>query len=122
MMYEDTLEKPKNAIRRAMRRRGQKQVNFTEPTYRDAPQYDYSSDEEEGAENGEATENGSNEEEVARNGADNPQDDDEITATTAATVKTNGAPAVQPPAQQNPLDEDNDMEPRPSDEYVDRGK
>jgi hypothetical protein len=121
MMYEDTLEKPKNALRRAMRRRGQKQVNFTEPTYRDAPQYDYSSDEEEGAENGEAAENGLNEEESHQNGVNGSQGDDEITAATAVAVKPNGAPAVQPTSQNSP-DEDNETQARPSDEYVDRSK
>jgi hypothetical protein len=52
-----------------MRRRGQKQVAFAEPTYRDAPQYDYSSEEEEEEEGGETPD--------AEDAAE--PDDDEIT-------------------------------------------
>jgi hypothetical protein len=83
MMYEDTLEKPKNPIRRAMRRRGQKQVTFTDPTYRDAPVYDYSSEEEEG-EDGDIAMNGAHEE-ASQNGTESADDEDEITASNGTT-------------------------------------
>lgn len=78
MMYEDTLEKPKNPLRRAMRRRGQKQVTFTDPTYRDAPVYDWSSEEEDGEE-GDMAVNGAHED-GSQNGTDHADDEDEITA------------------------------------------
>jgi hypothetical protein len=75
MMYEDSLGKgTQNPLKRAMRRRGQKQVAFADPTYRDAPQYDYSSEEEEEDEGGEAQEGL----EDHANGVE--PDDDEITA------------------------------------------
>ena len=81
MMYEDSLGKgTQNPLKRAMRRRGQKQVAFAEPTYRDAPQYDYSSEEDED-EGGEAQEGGA---EDHANGVE-PDDDEITTASNAAT-------------------------------------
>ncbi|EKG16800.1 hypothetical protein MPH_06003 [Macrophomina phaseolina MS6] len=46
-MLGDTAEKSKNPLRKAMRRRNAKTVQFTAPTYVEASDYDYSSDEEE---------------------------------------------------------------------------
>jgi hypothetical protein len=83
MMYEDSLGKgSQNPLKRAMRRRGQKQVAFADPTYRDAPQYDYSSEEEEEDEGGEAQEGGA---EDHANGVE--PDDDEISAASNAAAK-----------------------------------
>src|ERR1700760_1430475 len=121
MMYEDTLEKPKNPLRRAMRRRGQKQVTFSEPTYRDAPQYDYSSEEEEEDENGELAVNGVHEDTAAQNGLDRAQDEDDITTT--ATVNARSTAAAQSHPQQDYTDDaENEAIGRTSDEYVERSK
>jgi len=45
-MLGDTMEKSKNPLKKAMRRRNAKTVQFTAPTYVEASDYDYSSDEE----------------------------------------------------------------------------
>ncbi|KAF9629394.1 hypothetical protein BFW01_g10597 [Lasiodiplodia theobromae] len=45
-MLGDSAEKSKNPLKKAMRRRNAKTVQFTAPTYVEASDYDYSSDEE----------------------------------------------------------------------------
>ncbi|XP_014554012.1 hypothetical protein COCVIDRAFT_106160 [Bipolaris victoriae FI3] len=47
-MLGDTAEKTKNPLKKAMRRRNAKTVQFAPPTYVEASDYDYSSDEGEG--------------------------------------------------------------------------
>ena len=47
-MLGDTAEKTKNPLKKAMKRRNQKNVQFGAPTYVEASDYDYSSDEESG--------------------------------------------------------------------------
>jgi hypothetical protein len=47
-MLGDTAEKPKNPLKKAMRRRNAKTVQFAPPTYVEASDYDYSSDEGDG--------------------------------------------------------------------------
>jgi hypothetical protein len=81
MMYEDTLEKPKNSILRAMKRRGQKNVAFTDPTYRDPPVYDFSSSEEEDEEDSEGAEM---HEEQNHSAMDVSDDEDDIAAEPAS--------------------------------------
>lgn len=52
-MLGDTAEKSKNPLKKAMRRRNARTVQFSAtPTYREASDYDYSSDEEDGEEQG----------------------------------------------------------------------
>ncbi len=46
-MLGDNPEKPKNPLKKAMRRRNTKQVQFTAPTYYDASDIDYSTEEDE---------------------------------------------------------------------------
>lgn len=46
-MLGDNLEKPKNPLKKAIRRRNAKQVQFTAPTYYEASDVDYSTEEEE---------------------------------------------------------------------------
>lgn len=46
-MLGDSPEKTKNPLKKAMRRRNAKTVQFAAPTYVEASDYDYSSDEEE---------------------------------------------------------------------------
>ena len=46
-MLGDNLEKPKNPLKKAIRRRNTKQVQFTAPTYYEASDVDYSTEEEE---------------------------------------------------------------------------
>jgi hypothetical protein len=120
MMYEDTLEKPKNPLRRAMRRRGQKQVTFTDPTYREAPQYDYSSEEEEEGENGESIMNGVHEDNAAQMGVDRAHDEDEITGVSAVNARSSTASQSQTPDSAD--DAETDTSARTSDEFVERSK
>lgn len=48
-MLGDNLEKPKNPLKKAIRRRNVKQVQFTAPTYYEASDIDYSTEEDEEA-------------------------------------------------------------------------
>lgn len=50
-MLGDNAEKSKNPLKKAMRRRNAKTVTFTSPTYFDAPEIDYSTEEEEDEDN-----------------------------------------------------------------------
>jgi hypothetical protein len=73
-MLGDQAEKSKNPLKKALRKRNAKTVTFTAPTYVEASDVDYSSDEEEGEEgffnqNGQTDQNGDQEEE--------PEDRDE---------------------------------------------
>jgi hypothetical protein len=116
MMYEDTLEKPTNAIRRAMRRRGQKNVAFAEPMYHEAPAYlAYSDEEDEEGDEFEEGLQGDQEENADQNGVENG-DTDEISANqteAAAKDATNG----------HVIDElDPDYDPRASDDLGERSK
>src|ERR1700733_11016339 len=67
-MLGDQAEKPKNSLKNAIRRRAAKTVTFTAPTYVEASDVDYSTDEEEaegdyyGA-NGQQEKNGDQQEE-----------------------------------------------------------
>jgi hypothetical protein len=47
MLSDSVHERSKNPIKKAMRRRNAKTVTFTSPTYHEASEYEYSSDEEE---------------------------------------------------------------------------
>lgn len=47
-MLGDNLEKPKNPLKKAILRRNAKQVQFTAPTYYEASDIDYSTEEDEG--------------------------------------------------------------------------
>ncbi|TVY68966.1 Tip elongation aberrant protein Tea4 [Lachnellula suecica] len=76
-MLGDQAEKSKNPLKKAIRRRNAKTVTFTAPTYVEASDVDYSTDEEEGegdyyAQNGQQEQNGDQQEHGA--------DEDEITA------------------------------------------
>ncbi len=64
-MLGDNAEKSKNPLKKAMRRRNAKTVQFSAPTYVEASDYDYSSDEE--REDGDSYVNGDSE---AEDGAD----------------------------------------------------
>jgi hypothetical protein len=134
MHFEDSLEKPKNPLKRAILRRNQKAVAFAEPTYRDAPIYDWSSEEEEeeeGAEANAAATNGNEQTQTqtqSQNGYENghEDDDDEITAVAPLSIRgaaQNGRPISDADQSQQDLDDDmrNDEEGRNSDD-LDRGK
>lgn len=66
MLSDNSHEKSKNPLRKAIRRRNAKTVTFTAPTYVEASEYEYSTEEEEG-DNGYYT---NDEEEGARNDAE----------------------------------------------------
>lgn len=69
-MLGDQAEKSKNPLKKAIRRRNAKTVTFTAPTYVEASDNDYSTDEEEGEEgyygqNGQQEQNGEQQEQAA---------------------------------------------------------
>ncbi|KAI5843673.1 hypothetical protein BZA05DRAFT_427310 [Tricharina praecox] len=53
MLSDSVHEKSRNPLKKAMRRRNAKTVQFTDPIYHEASEYEYSSEEEEGAEGAE---------------------------------------------------------------------
>ena len=55
-MLSDNLEKTRNPLKKAMRRRNAKTVTFTDPTYVEASDYDYSDDEDKPTTGSEPTE------------------------------------------------------------------
>lgn len=118
MHFEDSLEKPRNPLKRAILRRNQKGVAFAEPTYRDAPVYDWSSEEEE-EEEGEVKVIASSEaletsQDHVQNGHENTQDDivDEITAVAPLSIRSasqNGRAKTENDLAQQEYDEDMQM-------------
>src|SRR5690349_11513405 len=56
-MLGDNLEKSKNPLKKAMRRRNAKTVQFSSPTYYEPSEYEYSDDEEDEDGQNEAIEN-----------------------------------------------------------------
>ena len=92
-MLGDTAEKSKNPLKKAMRRRNAKTVQFSAPTYVEASDYDYSSDEENGDD--ETLGNGeSHQREDSQDGSE--QDQDEILA--VEPLKINGVKKEAKPA------------------------
>jgi hypothetical protein len=125
MHFEDSLEKPKNPLTRAILRRNKKAVAFAEPTYRDAPIYDWSSEEEE-EEEGDAKAENNAEQQQAQNGYDNAQDEDGDEISTVAPLSIRGSQNGRPNSDaesQQEMDDDMQMEDdgRAS-EDLDRGK
>jgi hypothetical protein len=126
-MLTDTMEKSKNPIKRAMRRRNAKQVTFTEPTFVEPSDYGYSSEEED--EDGNPFVNGDSTDEQNANGGSRIDDDEDEIATvqplnikSAANDQQPGSPEKEPPDE---LDDDDGRygldKPRPSDDS-DRGE
>ncbi|RPA98152.1 hypothetical protein L873DRAFT_1790489 [Choiromyces venosus 120613-1] len=62
MLSDNAHEKSKNPLRKAMRRRNAKAVTFSPPTYVEASEYEYSTDEEEGEHNYYAEDEGQDQE------------------------------------------------------------
>jgi hypothetical protein len=90
-MLTDTMEKSKNPLKRAMRRRNAKQVSFTDPTYVEPSDYGYSSDEDEDADsftNPDATQE--------QNGTDAAleNDEDDISAVAPLNIRSAKEPQV----------------------------
>ena len=73
-MLGDTAEKSKNPLKKAMRRRNAKTVQFAPPTYVEAVEIDYSSDEDIDYDSN-PEEGGSPEEEAATNNEEGNDDD-----------------------------------------------
>ena len=98
-MLGDNPEKSKNPLKKAMRRRNAKTVQFTAPTYFEASEVEYSSEEEEEPE-GDYFSQGQ-EEEVA----DRPGEDQELMTDKSATVeplKSSGQTPIDPQAAIDP--------------------
>ncbi|KAI9810521.1 MAG: hypothetical protein M1827_006194 [Pycnora praestabilis] len=84
-MLGDNPEKSKNPLKKAMRRRNAKTVTFSAPTYVEASDFDYSSDEEAGD-----GENNGNEVNVVEAHSLQQEDQDEITAVEPLKVRSQG--------------------------------
>jgi hypothetical protein len=116
-MLGDTTEKSKNPLKKAMRRRNAKTVTFSAPTYADAPDYDFSSDEEmdeDGDLNGERQS-----EETNGNNAE-IRDQDEIATVAPLNTKRDDSPEK---GGMSEVDEERRMggeDTRTSDEMFDR--
>lgn len=111
-MLGDQAEKPKNPLKKAIRRRNAKTVTFTAPTYVEASDIDYSTDEEEGegdylGQNGEKESNGDEEEQG--------HDDDEIAAIEPLKTRTEER-EVKPDPEDTALAKVSSDEARTSDE------
>lgn len=122
-MLGDNPEKSKNPLKKAMRRRNAKTVQFSAPTYVEASDVEYSSDEEDGE--GEFYGNG---EEAAQIQDDQQEDQDKISAVEPLNLKAQSqerASELQDPTngtlerKDTEGKEDPDIA-RTSDEMVDR--
>ncbi|KAI9770390.1 MAG: hypothetical protein M1840_003276 [Geoglossum simile] len=118
-MLGDNPEKTKNPLKKAIRRRNAKTVQFAAPTYFEASDIDYSSSEEEGEEDYPA-----NEEEEAEKKDVHQADHDEITEVEPPQVKDSKPESPEPSAASR---ENKDTEkkvsvenPRASDEISDK--
>ena len=78
-MLGDIPEKSKNPLKKAMRRRNGKTVQFAAPTYRDPPPMDYSTEEEE-------DEDGDGEHPTNQEGSNDTQNADREKETTETTA------------------------------------
>ncbi len=92
-MLGDNAERSKNPLKKAMRRRNAKTVQFCDPTYYEASDVDYSTDEEE-EQDQDGIDDGGNEMEPNNVQHEQPDDQDEITAVeplrpSAPATKTN---------------------------------
>lgn len=108
-MLGDNAEKSKNPLKKAMRRRNAKQVQFSAPTYHEPPEQEYSDEEEE--EEGEESENV---EEVAKAEDEGPATVEPLRIKTTQSP-SNGIKMVE----STELSEDPEKE-RTSDEMFDR--
>ncbi|CAZ85316.1 unnamed protein product [Tuber melanosporum] len=110
MLSDNAHEKSKNPLRKAMRRRNAKTVTFSPPTYVEASEYEYSTDEEEGErdyyaeDEGQDQERGSNDiervdsggkssDERSRSGSDSKNSSDISRDDGDVKVRKNPAPA-----------------------------
>ena len=110
-MLGDNAEKSKNPLKKAMRRRNAKQVQFSAPTYHEPPETEYSDEGEE--EDGDESENP---EEVAKIEDEGPATVEPLRLkTTQPSAAANGIKMVEP----TDLSEDLEKE-RTSDEMFDR--
>jgi hypothetical protein len=82
MLGDDTTEKTKNPLKKAMRRRNAKTVTFTAPTYVEPSDYEFSSEEETGDETSPPNGRSREEDQNAEDG-----DQDEITAVAPLSIK-----------------------------------
>jgi hypothetical protein len=87
-MLGDNTEKSKNPLKKAMRRRNAKTVQFSAPTYYEPSEYDYSDEEEEEGEES-ALEGGENGDD-----ADVAEDQQDVSSTTTESRNTEEAVAV----------------------------
>ncbi len=88
-MLGDNAERSKNPLKKAMRRRNAKTVQFCDPTYYEASDIDYSTEEEDQDQEGVDDVDGDAESNEVQQ--DGPDDQDEITAVEPLRPKAQGA-------------------------------
>ena len=98
-MLGDNPEKSKNPLKKAMRRRNAKTVQFTAPTYVEASDVDYSSEEEEEAEGDYF---GQSHDEEGTDGQGQEQDSTTDESAIVEPLKSTGQPAVNAQATIDP--------------------
>lgn len=98
-MLGDNPEKSKNPLKKAMRRRNAKTVQFTAPTYVEASDVEYSSEEEDEGDGGYF---GQRHDDEDTNGEDQDQDNMTEEGTTAEPLKSSGQPLINPQAAIDP--------------------
>jgi len=98
-MLGDNPEKSKNPLKKAMRRRNAKTVQFTAPTYFEASEVEYSSEEEEEPE-GDYFSQGQEEEVADRQGQEQELMTDK--SATVEPLKSSGQTSIDPQAPIDP--------------------
>jgi hypothetical protein len=113
-MLTDTMEKSKNPLKRAMRRRNAKQVSFTEPTFVEPSDYGYSTEEEEDDDGSNPFTHGEQmDEETIRNGSMGEDgDQDDIAVVQPLSIKSVAATDQQPGSPEKEAPDDLDDEDR----------
>ncbi len=122
-MLGDNPERSKNPLKKAMRRRNAKTVQFSDPTYYEASEVDYSSDEDEA---GGSQQDG--DVEVDENEARADDRDDEITAVeplrpSGQRNESNGVETAEPastPSRVNEVQERPNSQDAPSEDGSDQ--
>jgi hypothetical protein len=118
-MLGDTAEKTKNPLKKAMRRRNAKTVQFAPPTYVEASDYDYSSDE-----GGDELFDGADPSQVQAQAATEKVEPEQEDGLKVQPLKVNGAKKGASATDGEPVteavEESNGDKPRTSDEIFDR--
>jgi hypothetical protein len=99
-MLGDNAEKSKNPLKKAMRRRNAKTVTFSAPTYFDAPEIDYSSEEEGSEKDNFFEEDEVTETETSAQAGEEDSRDEDLVIEPLRPKQQNNQPQQQQPQQQ----------------------